>query len=452
MKNHLRIAPVVLLAAFLAGCQGPCSNISRVNAPTLTSGTADFTRFAAVGTSISAGWQSGGLVNRHQVHAFPALFAQQVGKTVLAGGTGTFSFPAVGGNGKPALMRIVSLSPLVINNAGLADGDPLNVTYPYPYANMAVPGAVAADFSGTDNYAANGMFALVARGLGPVGLQMLSENPTFISFEYGANEVLGPATHGLGSAYMEYGTQGFADTLTQAMNTIHTAVPNAKLALFNVPDVTAIPFFTTFSPFTLDTLLHTPVALLGPSGPLATTDLITLSAGPLLAAGHGFPLGSYNYVNPSAPGLGDSLPDAVVLNATEKGQIQAAVTARNAAIDSVARRPWIAKVDLNGLLTGIAVNGYQLGSTHYTSAYVTGGLFSLDGIHPNDLAHAVIANAMIDAVNLRFGATIPRINPTASTSTTSSSTRPVGGGPAGAALTPYGNLPAGIDRIFRAHR
>ena len=303
MKNYLRIAPAVLLAALLAGCQGPCQSIARIDAPKLTAGTADFTTYAAVGTSISAGWQSGGLVNRHQIHAFPALFAQQVGKTVLASGQGTFTFPAVDADGIPALTKIQSLSPLVINNTGMTQGSPINLAQATPYHDMAVPGAILPDFGSTALYnattARTTMFGIVARGNGAVGTQMLALAPTFISFEYGANEVLGPATSGHGSAYMPITTAQYAGLLTQSMNAIHTAAPNAKLAIFNVPDVTAIPFFTTFPSFTVDLTLHTPVAINGPSGPLTTGDLITLQAGALLAAGHGFPVGSYNYVNPS---------------------------------------------------------------------------------------------------------------------------------------------------------
>ncbi|MCC6652447.1 MAG: hypothetical protein IT348_14955, partial [Candidatus Eisenbacteria bacterium] len=91
------------------------------------------------------------------------------------------------------------------------------------------------------------------------------------------------------------------------------------------------------------------------------------------------------------------------------------------------QRPWIVKVDMAGMLSDIALNGYTIGSTHYTSAYITGGLFSLDGVHPNDLAHAILANGMIDAVNSRFGAGIPRANVMNYASGTSASLRPAMG-------------------------
>ncbi len=423
MKKYIRFAPVLVLAAFIAGCQGPCDKIDAINAPELTSGTADFTRYVAAGTSISAGYQSSGVVNRHQVTSFPALFAQQVGYTVLASGQGTFSFPAVDGNGINPLLQLRSISPPIISNSGLSPGNPINALWAHDYQNLGVPGAIAFDFGDSTRYPTNPFFALVGRHQGTIAQQMLRQGPTFISWEYGANEVLGSATAGVST--LPVPPAQYAAIVTGSMNAIHAAVPNAKLAIFNVPPVTAIPFCTTFKPYTKSLTTGLVVPLIGPSGPLdPTKDLVLLTAQGLLATGAGFPVGSYNYINPAAPGTGVGLPDAVVLSASEQDALNLAISQMNAAVDSVALRPWVVKVDLNGLLSRIATEGYTLGATHYTTAFVTGGLFSLDGVHPTDLGHALIANTMIDAVNTRFGATIPHVNPADVASTTSSAARP----------------------------
>jgi hypothetical protein len=68
------LAGFLLGAAALAGC----GKQEALDAPKLESGGADYRVYVAMGTSISAGWQSGGLVDRHQIHSFPALFAEQV--------------------------------------------------------------------------------------------------------------------------------------------------------------------------------------------------------------------------------------------------------------------------------------------------------------------------------------------------------------------------------------
>ena len=420
MKNPIRIASVLLLAASLAGCEGPCQKISGITGPALTSGTADFSKFASVGTSISTGYQSSGIVNRHQAYSFPAYFARQLGMTVQLSGQGSFSFPAVDGNGLGPLLQLRSLSPLIISNSGLAPGSPINTTFPTPYSNMAVPGSIIFDFANTARYG-SGAFPLVTRGLGSIQAQMLSRSPTFISFEFGANEVLGPATAGSSVQAAQTTPPEYAAMLTGAMNAIHTALPNAKIALFNVPNVTTIPFFTTFKPYTRSLTTGAVVPLVGLD---PTRDLVLLTAKDSLAAGTGIPVGAYNYVNPAAAGNGRPLQGSAVLTAAEQTTILAAVAGMNAAVDSVALRPYIAKVDMGGLLSSIAANGYMIGSTKYTSAYVTGGIFSLDGVHPTDLAHAVLANTMIDAVNARFGSTVPRVDLNTAGSATASSLKP----------------------------
>src|SRR5439155_24643935 len=109
-------------------------------------------------------------------------------------------------------------------------------------------------------------------------------------------------------------------------------------------------------------------------------------------------------------GAGSALPATDVLFAAGVTSIQAAVDGYNAAIRAeAAARGW-ALVDLNGLLKQAAGAGFVFRGQTYTSAFVTGGLFSLDGVHPTDLAHGIIAGALIDAVNKRYGARIPSLN------------------------------------------
>lgn len=435
MSKRLRFLPVLAVAAFLAGCEGPCNKIDLIGGPLLTSGSADFTTVAAVGTGLSAGFQSGGLVNRHQVRAFPALFAAHVGGTVLADGTGGFTFPAINGNGIDTLLRLVSLSPLVISKSGRT-GDPAtftNVGQAADYHNLAVPGQLAADVVDSTLYAfvpnpvrqSAVFFDGIYRHRG-LGLQQLVRRaPTFVTFELGLSEVLGAVTTGSEGVFP---SASFDLALRNAVNGLHAALPNTKAAILNVPDVTALPFCTTFLPATLSTVTGTPVALIGHAGPLSPTDLVLLTAKDSLVVGTGFPVGGYNYLNPAAPGNGRPLLDAQVLDDAEQALVDLAVFNMNATIDSlVANRPWAAKVDVNALMAGIAANGFRIGSTEYTTEFVTGGLVSLDGVMPGDLLQAILCNALIDAVNDRFGATVPRLILSNYTTPSSSRLRPASG-------------------------
>jgi hypothetical protein len=438
MRKTLRILPVLAVAAFLAGCEGPCQKIDTISGPTLTSGSADFSNVAAVGTSISAGYQSAGLVDRHQIHSFPALFAAQVGMTVMHDGKGSFTFNGISHDGIAPLLKIQSIDPLVINNAGQTGGAPENQEQQTDYHNLAIPGQLAVDFVDSTYYTVDPnpvrgagynktYFNLVYRSRG-LGVQQLARRaPTFVTYELGLNEVLSATLNGNANIFP---TATFIAAQQAGLNSIHAALPNTKVAIFNIPDVEAIPYCTTFPPVTLSTLTGTPVALLGPgNAPLAPGDRVLLPAAAVLATGQGFPLDGYNYVNPAAPGTGVGLPGNLVLDESEQASIATSVIGMNDALASyVAANPdWTVLVDMNALLRQIDAEGYTIGSTHYTGDFVTGGLFSLDGVHPNDLAHAILCNLLIDAVNGKWGSTIPHLNLSEYATATSSRARTASG-------------------------
>ena len=119
---RIRLGLVSALALVVAGCEGPCSKIESIGGPAFDANGVDLSTYVAVGTSISAGWQSGGLVDRHQVHSFPALFARQIGRTVQLDGKGQFSLPVYDRDGFPQLYHIVSYSPLKLLKGGRTTG------------------------------------------------------------------------------------------------------------------------------------------------------------------------------------------------------------------------------------------------------------------------------------------------------------------------------------------
>jgi len=406
-----------LAAALIAGC----GEIAPLAAPAARSGDANFSVYAAMGTSITAGWQSGGLVDYHQRHSYAAVFARQAGSA-------TFTEPTVSPDGLPPLLRILSLSPLIISNIGRTNGTPTNALQPTPYHDMGVPGALLVDAADSTYYygglpRSSLMFDLIVRHRGTILGQVASLAPTFVSLEYGSNEVLGAAANGSGTAALDAAT--FAALLHGTLDAVQALIPGAKLALVTVPNMPDIPYFTTFSPYTVRLSTGAPVPLIGPGGaPLAPNDFVLLNAGQDLASGKGIPVGAYNYVNPGAAGTGQPLDDAEVLSAAEAASITATVDGYNNAIHSEASARGAALVDLHGLLQTAATVGLRFQGTVYTPRYITGGLFSLDGVHPNDLAHGFVANMMIDAVNSTFGSTIPHADLSQAASITASRLRP----------------------------
>jgi hypothetical protein len=407
MKTSVRTLLALGSAALvLAGC----GKLKAINAPAAQSGSADFSTYAALGTSISAGVQSGGLVVHHQQKSFTYLFARQVGTP--------FTIPSVSADGLPPLLRLVSLSPLIISNAGRVPGVPTNLLQPTPYNNMGVPFAIVADASDTTNYNNTpdraGAFALVGRHLGPVADQALALSPTFLTIEYGSNEVLGAATRGSGTALLPPATYAFL--LTALMDKIAGAVPTAKFAIVNVPDVTSVPFVTTFPAVVLDANGNPVLPLIpligsegGPAAPLSPLDHVLLTAADSMAIGTGFPVGTFSYLT-GAPGNDRPLLNSQVLSTTEAASIQASVDAYNVAIAGIATARGGALLDLNALLRQAATTGFTYQGQLYTSDFITGGLFSLDGVHPTDIAQGILCNTLIDAVNAEFGAKIQHVN------------------------------------------
>ncbi len=113
---------------------------------------------------------------------------------------------------------------------------------------------------------------------------------------------------------------------------------------------------------------------------------------------------------PPAPldkfGITFPLQDKHVLIPTESAEIKKATDAYNATILAVATEKGLAFVDTRAVLTQLSSGGIRFGNFSLTSAYVTGGAFSLDGIHPSARGYGLIANIFIDAINEKYGSTL----------------------------------------------
>ena len=103
------------------------------------------------------------------------------------------------------------------------------------------------------------------------------------------------------------------------------------------------------------------------------------------------------------------LPGNVVLDAGEVATIRAATLQFNLviALEALPRRAVL--VDVHGLFQCAAARGIVAGDRRLTTDFL-GGLFSLDAVHPTQTGYAVLANAFIHAIKLRFGARIPPVD------------------------------------------
>ncbi len=105
------------------------------------------------------------------------------------------------------------------------------------------------------------------------------------------------------------------------------------------------------------------------------------------------------------------LGDMYVLTPEEQAAITAAQTAYNTTIQGLATANNLAFLDVKSILAQAANGGLPFDGGLITSQFVSGGGFSLDGVHPTPRAHALLTNELLDAIETEYMATVPRVNP-----------------------------------------
>jgi hypothetical protein len=98
-----------------------------------------------------------------------------------------------------------------------------------------------------------------------------------------------------------------------------------------------------------------------------------------------------------------------VLDAAEVVLVQERIDQFNRVIAEAAGETGALVVDINALFREFSSNPPTFFGVSLTPRYL-GGVFSLDGVHPSNIAHAAAADAFIEAINSRYQMTFPRIS------------------------------------------
>jgi lysophospholipase L1-like esterase len=370
----------------------------------------DFTNYVALGDTLTAGFVSGSLMNWYQERSFPAVLAQQAGSPV-------FEQPYVSEPGIGPIFELLALAPTpIIAPVGLIPGLPTNAEYPYPYNNLGIPGADLFDMifqTGDINNLIQGnfenvMFDIVLRnGINTALEQAIGLQPTFMTVWIGNNDELGAVLAGTAiDGVTMTPVDIFAGLYNNAIGALATTT-TADIVLINLPYSTEIPFATTLDPY-VDIPGLGRWYLVADTGVLTDADLVTLAAGELIAQGYGLPGG---------PPLPDNLniftgEPGVVLRPSEVSTINDQIDAFNAVISQAGATYGYPVFDANALFAGI-VSGQDLptyGGVSLTADFLLGGIFSYDGVHPQRIGYAVVADNLIQFINAEYGNTIPRLN------------------------------------------
>lgn len=238
--------------------------------PELTAGTADFSKYVALGPSFTAGFTDGGLFIAAQENSFPNIISKQFANN----GGGEFTQPLMSDNfgGLAANGTRIAGPRLVFGGAGPAPiesiigpvtvGTDIILNNPSgPFNNLGVPGAksfhmVAPGYGNIANFpAAANPYAIRLTGNTPNATLLelaIAQNPTFFTLGViGGNDVLGYATSGGDGSNSITDSATFDAAMTALINGLTSN--GAKGAIGNTPDLSNLPYFTTVS--------HNPVPL-----------------------------------------------------------------------------------------------------------------------------------------------------------------------------------------------
>jgi len=440
-KNPIILLLISLLFVGVTSCKkvdpSPTPTITPPTTPTpATSGSANFTKYIAIGNSLTAGLTNGGLYNAGISVSYPNLLAAQFAQ---AGG-GEFAqplFSATAANGSGFLkltdfnastssFTIVSeTSNLGVIGLGADNKTTLLEKYTGNLNNLGVPG-LSVGISTRANYGLNNPIQFnpfFERLLGTTDaassyadfLTAKATDATFFTFWLGNNDALGYATSGGTTALTDAGT------FTTNLKTLLDKMGTAKGAIINIPNVTTAAFFKTVTLAVLQGRLqaaglpaNTPIWITPGSGaPRAATaeDLFLLGSqtqyGMLGSSMAGTMVGPYGL------SAANPIENQHVLDKDEVAAAQAATAAFNTALQAEATARDLAFVDIASATNLAATTGYTdpVGGLTYSTAFITGGLISLDGLHFTPAGNAVVANEIINAINTKYGATVPLLNP-----------------------------------------
>ena len=114
----------------------------------------------------------------------------------------------------------------------------------------------------------------------------------------------------------------------------------------------------------------------------------------------------------SVVGVSYPMTDNYVLTAKETAKAEAAVAKYNAAITSLATKYDLALVDAYSEMKKLSSNsGIKYYGQTYTTAFISGGAFSLDGVHLTGNGYAIVANMFVDAINRKYHSTLRKVYP-----------------------------------------
>lgn len=392
----------------------------------------DFSRYVALGDSITAGYADGALYREAQHHAWANILATQMRQ--LGGGEFKQALMPVGSPGidPGGAARLVLQGGTelrerrLVRAATTGDLTALGVQLfatEGPFHNLGVPGAkvTTLPLPGVGNPAHgpgfyNPFFTRMASDpltASPVS-DALALQPTFFSVFIGNNDALAYALSGgtIGEVTPTEGPvgYGFRESLNEVLGALTSG--GAQGVIANLPPISTVPYFTTVPANGLHlttaeanslNLRYLPADFGWKAGTNffvvqhPATGLCQLAEGDLVLMDLLLDTQAEDYLCGRQP-----LPKQYVLTAAEVHTVNLAIDQYNHIIREAAERYQLAFVDIHALVRH-AVPDRVYNVQRRQLEFRGRGVFSLDGLHPNAFGQAIIANEFIAGINKHFG-------------------------------------------------
>jgi hypothetical protein len=425
-KHYIYIVAGLLL---LSACK------PEIHTPKPSSGSADFSRYIAVGNSLTAGYADGGLYLAGQQVSYPSIigkqmqsvgggtFSQPLFSAAQANGSGYLQLTGFNANGTPITTPVTTNLAIRGEQAIPGFGNVILYTkYTGDINNYGVPGIKLLNITYAPYGNLNGFYERLLPGDSPNNntayLDFVTAKPfTFFSNWLGNNDALLYATSG-GAGDVLTPTATFTELYNLLISRLTASGQKGVVA--TVPDVTSVPYFNTV---TVGAILASVQkanpnvqalyinALVSGSTyeprPATAKDLIVLTfptsmIGQPVSTSHGpLPYG----LTPYTP-----IDNQYVLDENEVALTESYVQSYNATIKGAAAAKGLAIFDAYTFLNNIKQNGLVVDGVSLNSNYISGGLFSLDGVHLTPRGYAIVANEFIKAINSKYGSSIPLVS------------------------------------------
>jgi GDSL-like Lipase/Acylhydrolase len=411
-KINQYLVGALLCGMFVTACKPDIADETR------TAGDLNLTKYVAIGNSITAGYSNGGVYRDGQLVAYPNLIADQMKKVgggnfpqplfdeSQSNGSGYVKLTGFNALGLPVLTPVTDK--LGVRGRG-KDGKTLLYTkFSGANNNLGIPGIRISDIAtpgyGLDNpLGCNPYFErLLPDNSLKTYMDFVKEtNPTFFTCWLGNNDALGYATSG--GLVPLTPDAAFTALYTTMINNLTAG--GAKGAVATIPNVTALPFFSVFtvkvvraSAGNADLYIRTA------SGVRKATDsdLISLQADSI---GTKNALGIPKGFHPLYP-----MNTEDILDSDEVAKVTAQIASYNNIIKGIASSKGLAVADASAVMDELKSKGKMYNGLTVNSAYISGGVFSLDGVHLTPRGNAIAANEFIKAINATYKSNIPLVD------------------------------------------